>query len=65
MKRRLILVGAVVLGLAVQFTPAAKAMPRLDECFNEYYGGGTCGLTCVQYNDQGNIDYYRTILYPC
>ena len=65
MKRRLILLAALMLGLCVQFTPSANALPRLDECFNEYYGSGTCGLTCVRYNDQGSIDYYKTVLYPC
>jgi hypothetical protein len=63
MKRRLILIAAVAVGLSVQFTPAAKA--SANECYFETYGGGQCAITCVERNDQGSVTGWESWLYAC
>lgn len=68
MKRRLLLVAALVLALSAQLSKPAAAMRPIgqwDECFAENYGGGSCGTTCVRYNSQHNIVAYMTALFEC
>jgi hypothetical protein len=63
MKRRLILIAAVAVGLSMQFTPAARA--SANECYFESYGSGQCGLTCVSRNDQGSVTEWETWFFVC
>jgi hypothetical protein len=62
MKKRLLFVITVL--AAALFLPTSKATAG-TRCFDENYGGGQCGTTCVLYNDQGNIDRYATYLHGC
>ncbi|MFL6263968.1 MAG: hypothetical protein ACJ76Y_30130 [Thermoanaerobaculia bacterium] len=61
MKRLLLF--AAVLATAL-FLPTPKAEAVRTRCFEENYGG-QCGTTCVQYNDQGSVDQYITVLHSC
>ena len=66
MKRRLLFVAALGLALSLQFSTAeAGRNTSWDECFNENYGGGNCGMTCVSYNDQGSVSGYMTAFFAC
>lgn len=64
MKKRLLFAIAVL--AAALFLPPSKAAAAGNmECYDENYGSGQCGTTCVIYNDQGNIDRYATYLHAC
>jgi len=68
MKKRLLVVAAFALALSLQSSMASAG--RLGpgawrECYDENYGGGTCGTTCVAYNDQGSVVGYMTSLRAC
>jgi hypothetical protein len=66
MKRRLLFVAALALALSLQFSTAEAGRNMYwDECFNENYGGGNCGMTCVSYNAQGSVTGYMTAFFAC
>ena len=63
MKKRLLFAAALTIAL---FLPSRKADAlRKDDCFQENYGSGQCGTTCVYYNDQGSVMGWGTTFYAC
>jgi len=62
MKKRLLFV--ITVFAAALLLPTSKATARM-RCFDENYGSGQCGTTCVLYNDQGSVDRYATYLHDC
>jgi len=70
MKRCLLVVAAFALALSLQSSTASALTQRLDpgaytQCFAENYGGGSCGTTCVAYNDQGSVIGHMTAFHAC
>jgi len=68
MKLRLLVVAAFALALSLQssIASAARLGPgAYTDCYLENYGGGSCGQTCVAYNDQGSVAGYMTAFYQC
>jgi hypothetical protein len=64
MKKRLLFAAALTIALVLPFSRKADALPQ-NQCYEESYGSGQCGTTCVHYNDQGSVDGYCTTLHGC
>jgi hypothetical protein len=65
MKKRLLFAAALIaLVLPLSRKVDAQAAGGM-ECFEENYGGGNCGTTCVMYNDQGSVEGYCTDHHAC
>ncbi|MFL6236948.1 MAG: hypothetical protein ACJ76N_27710 [Thermoanaerobaculia bacterium] len=62
MKKRLLFAAALAAAL---FLPLARKADAQPGCTRENYGGGTCGTTCVWYNDQGSVEGWVTNFYSC
>ena len=68
MKRRLLVLAALALALSLQSSMASASRlgpGSYQDCYNENYGGGNCGTTCVAYNDQGSVSGYFTAFFAC
>jgi len=65
MKKRLFFAAALTIALVLPFSRKADAMAASMQCYEENYGGGQCGTTCVMYNDQGSVDGWCTDNHPC
>jgi hypothetical protein len=63
MKKRLLFAAAITLALVLPLSRKAEA--QRVRCFEESYGGGQCGTTCVMYNDQGSVEGYCTDHHAC
>ena len=61
--KRLLLSAAVLAAALFLSTPMAEA--ARSRCYEENYGSGQCATTCVQYNSQGSVDGYITVLHGC
>jgi|tagenome__1003787_1003787.scaffolds.fasta_scaffold18408380_2 hypothetical protein len=64
MKKRLLFAAALALALVLPFSRKADAQLR-DRCYDENYGSGQCGTTCVFYNDQGSVFGWATTFHGC
>ena len=65
MKKRLLFAAALIIALALPFSRKADAMIASGQCYDENYGGGRCGNTCVFYNEQGSVEGWCTTYYAC
>jgi hypothetical protein len=59
--KRLLFIAGLMIALSLPLARPAAA----TRCFEENYGGGSCGTTCVKYNDQGSVTEYTTVLHAC
>lgn len=64
MKKRLLFAAALTIALVLPFSRKADAQPQ-DQCYEENYGSGQCGTTCVFYNDQGSVMGWATTFHSC
>ena len=65
MKKRLLFAAALTLALVLPFSRKADARPASVECYEENYGGGRCGTTCVVFNEQGSVEGWCTDNHAC
>jgi hypothetical protein len=65
MKKRLLFAAALTIALFLPFSRKADARVGWAECYEENYGGGRCGTTCVIYNEQGSVDGWCTDNHAC
>jgi hypothetical protein len=65
MKKRLLFAAALTIALVLPFSRKADARAAYVECYEENYGGGRCGTTCVIYNEQGSVDGWCTDNHAC
>jgi hypothetical protein len=63
MKKRLLFAAALTIALALPLARKADAMR--NRCYEENYGYGQCGTTCVLYNDQGSAVDWCTTFHGC
>jgi hypothetical protein len=65
MKKRLLFAAALIIALVLPMSRKAGAEIMDGQCYDENYGGGQCGNTCVFFNDQGSVEGYCTTFYLC
>jgi hypothetical protein len=63
MKRRLLALAVLMATLCLSLSKPAAALR--NNCYEENYGGGNCGTTCVYYNDQGSVSGWETTIHKC
>jgi len=64
MKQRLLALAVFMVTLSLSLANPAEALRR-NRCYEESYGGGSCGTTCVWYNDQGSVEGWDTSFHQC
>jgi len=62
MKRRLLLLAVLAAALSL---PLAKSASAQRGCYEESYGGGSCGTLCIFWNDQGSVEGWSQVLHAC
>jgi len=65
MKKRLLFAAALTIALVLPSSRKAGAMIADCQCYDENYGGGRCGNTCVCTNEQGSVEGWCTTYFAC